>query len=77
MTPSEAQKKIALAAAGIDRFYDEGFTKWSEEKFRVLFAGVALEEEEIQRALLSWEQSGAIKIKRDASCFVEVLRPIS
>jgi hypothetical protein len=77
MAPSETQKKIAIAAAGISRFYDEGFTRWPEEKFRVLFAGATLEEKEIQRALAFWEQSGAIKIRRDAECFVEVLQPIT
>ena len=77
MTPIEAQEKIAIATAGINRFYDEGFTKWPEEKFRVLFAGAALEEEEIQQALTIWEQAGAIRIKREAACFVEVLHPIS
>jgi hypothetical protein len=77
MTSSEIQKKIAIAAAGIDRFYDEGFTRWPEEKFRVLFAGTALEEKEIQRVLTFWEQSGAIKIWRDAERFVEVLQPIA
>jgi hypothetical protein len=77
MTSSEAQRKVAVAAAGIDRFYDDGFTKWPEEKFRVLFTGAALEEEAIQAALHRWEKSGAIKIWRDSTCFVEVLRPIA
>lgn len=77
MTPREIKTTIAIAAAGIDRFFDEGYTKWPEDKFRVLFAGATLEEEEIQQALDTWEKAGAIRIRREEVCFVEVLHPVS
>ena len=77
MKPDEIETKIAIAAAGIDRFFDDGFTKWPEEKFRVLFAGAALEEDLIQKALLTWEARGAMARRSRVDCFVEVLHPIS
>ena len=76
MTEDEMRKKIAIAAAGIDRFYDEGYTKWPEDRFRVLFTGSALEEKAIQEALRTWEASGAIIRRNQPTCFVEVLRPV-
>lgn len=77
MTPREIRAKIAIAATEMDRFFDEGFTKWPEENFPVLLAGAAPEEDAISKALDTWEKAGAIRITREEACFVEVLRPIS
>ena len=76
MNQSEIEKGISCAAAGIDRFFDEGYTKWPEDKFRVLFCGAALEEDAVQNILAVWEKSGAIKIRREPNCFVEIIHPI-
>jgi len=76
MTAGEIQQAIAIAAAGINRFYDEGMTRWTEAKFRVLFTGATLEEESIQNALSVWEASGAIVRMNQPDCFVEVLHSI-
>ena len=70
------ETRLSIATAGLNRFYDEGFTKWSEEKLRPLFSGARLDESEIEERLHEWEHRGFVKRKNQTECFLEVLKPI-
>lgn len=64
------------ARAGINRFFDEGFTRWPKNKLSVLFDNRPLETEEIQAILTSWEKSGFIRLRKNTDVYFEVLKQI-
>jgi hypothetical protein len=64
---------IEIAKAGLNRFYDEGYVRWPEEKLRVLFSNHSLLEPEIERALGSWAAQGWIKLSKERREYIEVL----
>jgi len=64
---------IEIAKAGLNRFYDEGYVRWPEEKLGVLFSNHSLQEPEIERALESWAAQGWIKLPKGKEKYVEIL----
>lgn len=64
---------IEIAKTGLNRFYDEGFVSWPEEKLRVLFSNHCLHNPEIERALESWAAQGWIKLHKGKEKYVEIL----
>ncbi len=67
---------IEIAKAGLNRFYDEGYVRWPEEKLRVIFSNHSLQEPEIARTLENWETQGWIKLPKRKEEYVEVLTVI-
>jgi hypothetical protein len=69
-----SNERIQLVKAGLNRFYSEGYTKWSEENLTKIFAGV-LKDDEIE-FLYMLEKKGYVELIKDADCFIRVLRRI-
>jgi hypothetical protein len=67
---------IEVAKAGINRFLDEGFTSWPEDKLRPLFLNRPLEDESIKAILTLWEESGSIRLLRHPDAYIQVLKHI-
>jgi len=65
-----------IAAAGLNRFYDEGFTRWPEEKLRPLFSNADIESEAIQQELARWQEMGWIELPRRKDVYLIVHAPI-
>ncbi|RUO31143.1 hypothetical protein [Aliidiomarina soli] len=63
-----------LIKSGFNRFYSEGFTKWSEENVKKIFDG-ELGSDEVG-FLQSLEDKGYIKLVGEADCFVLILNKI-
>jgi hypothetical protein len=67
---------LDIAKAGIDRFYSEGYVRWSRENFqRLLGHKVDIEDPCIQSALRAWEEIGVIRLVGQDDCYIEVLKP--
>jgi hypothetical protein len=66
-------KAIEIAIAGLNRFYDEGFTRWPEDKLIPLFSNRNLDDFDILNALSRWEGQGWVRIEKSSSCYLEVL----
>lgn len=64
---------IEIAKAGLNRFYDEGYSRWPEEKLRVVFSNHSLQEPEIERTLESWAAQGWIKFPKRKEEYIEIL----
>ncbi len=64
---------IEIAKAGLNRFYDEGYVRWPEEKLRVVFSNRSLQEPGIERILESWAAQGWIKLPKRKEEYAEVL----
>lgn len=64
---------LEIAKAGLNRFYDEGFTQWPEEKLKVVFSNQNLEGEEIQAVLKRWHAAGFIELPRQKHEYLKML----
>ena len=66
------QRSVSTARAGLNRFFDEGMSRWPEQKLRPLFSHVDLAHPAIQKALTEWESSGYITLDRSPGCYLTV-----
>ena len=67
---------IEIAKAGINRFWDEGYTKWPRAKLQSLFLNKSLDGDQVQEAFSDWENEGYIRIILESDVYIEVLKPI-
>jgi hypothetical protein len=67
---------ISIAKAGLNRFYDEGYVTWPEDKLRVIFGNLSLDVPDVARVLLVWEGNGWIKLAKSRDSYITVLKPI-
>lgn len=68
---------MEILKAGIGRFYDEGYTCWSREKFNALLAnlGTFWADARVRRTLREWEAAGVVTVDDGSeSCFLRVHR---
>ena len=77
MKPSDIQRRIEVASSGINRFFDEGYTRWPESKFRSLFQGVPLENPEVAAAIALWVANGSLSISNPRDPVFEILKLIN
>ena len=66
------QRSVFTARAGLNRFFDEGMSRWPEEKLRPLFSHADLDHPAIQKALSEWESSGYITLDRSPDCYLTI-----
>ena len=72
---SEKMKRIIeIGLNGMWRFYDEGFTRWPQDKLAPLFSNTNLEHPEIQAEFRSLEAQGFIRLNKKEDCYLEVIR---
>ena len=67
---------IAIAKAGLNRFYDEGFTCWPEDKLRAIFSNQDIEVDPIKTELESWQKSGWIELPKTKLEYLNMLEII-
>ena len=67
---------IEIAKAGLNRFYDEGYVRWPEDKLTVVFGNHSLQEPAIAQALESWETQGWIKLPKRKAEYAVILAVI-
>jgi hypothetical protein len=66
-----------ILKAGINRFYDEGFNRWSRETVdNVIFPATA-DDPKIVELLREWSRLGYIRLEGSSDCYFEVLRPVN
>ncbi len=71
----ESQKQIEIMKAGIERFYSEGYTRWSRINFeKVLQPGLRSNDPRVQELLREWEKTGVIRIVGTEDCYIEILK---
>jgi hypothetical protein len=64
---------IEIAKAGLNRFYDEGYIRWPEDKLRTLFCNRGLQEPEIASALEEWKAGGCIELPKQTNEYLKML----
>lgn len=65
-----SQQFAETAKAGLARFFDEGYTKWPEDKLRVIFANRDLNDPDVQSLLSNWLALGIVELPRRADCYL-------
>lgn len=75
---SQKVHRLKVIEAGLSRFFDEGYAKWTKERFEALIGpDLSLNDSEVVRQLLEWERAGFIRFDRSGEYLVTVLRPRS
>ena len=64
---------IDIAKAGLNRFYDEGYTVWPKSKLQSLFSNHSLESEEVMSELLSWDKEKWINLRKEDNQYLIML----
>jgi len=65
---------VEIIKAGIERFYAEGYFKWSKNSFLKLFNGsIEADDPQLKLLIAKWEASGSVKFCNTDECFVEIL----
>lgn len=67
---------IEIAKAGLNRFYEEGYTRWPLDKLRTIFQKNDLESPEIAAALKEWEKSGWVQLPKTDEEYLVLLQLI-
>jgi len=71
----EMDQMLNTIEAGLNRFFSEGYTRWSKENFLKMFnANVNLNDFRIQLFLYKLEQKGIIKIIGRDDVFIEIIK---
>lgn len=79
ISDSEMIKIIEIVKAGLNRFYSEGYAKWTQKTFFSLFNNgeeIDFDDDRIQSSLKNWEAEGFIRITKYEYCYIEVLKSI-
>lgn len=73
----DIQRTLNILAAGINRFYTEGYVRWSRENVqKVLGDKINIESPCVQSALQAWAKAGIIHLLRTEEEYFVVLRPL-
>lgn len=68
-------ESLDVIKAGIERFYSEGYIKWSKKNFLKLFnEDIDINDPEIISVLEEWEKNGIIRFVGKDEVFIEVLK---
>ena len=67
-------RAVQIAEAGLWRFFDEGYTRWPQEKLVSLFSNQHLDHPVIQNHIGALEKQGLVKIFGTKDCYLEVLK---
>jgi|GEM_PF-2897929 hypothetical protein len=68
-------KSLDVIKAGIERFYSEGYIKWSKKNFLNLFnEDIDINDPELISILQEWEKNGIIRFVGKNEVFIEVLK---
>jgi hypothetical protein len=71
----DLQKKVKIVKAGIDRFYSEGYTRWSRVNFeKLLQPEPTPNDPRVQELLREWEKTGVIRVVGTDDCYIEILK---
>ena len=72
MTDNQAKQCVSIAQAGLNRFFDEGVSRWPDETLRPLFLNTNLEHPYVQQALAGWQLAGYITLNKTPDCYLVV-----
>lgn len=71
---ADSRHEWSVALRGLERFYDEGMTSWSKEKFNLLFSSEEVANSSYVRdQLKALEEKGAIVFVGDNNLYIKVL----
>ncbi len=72
---ADFQKKVEIMKAGIDRFYSEGYVRWSRINFeKLLQPELTPNDPKVQELLHEWEKMGVIRVVGTDDCYIEILK---
>ena len=74
-TPNESDL-IETARAGLNRFLDEGMTRWPEDKLRALFGNRSMNDPIVENALENWANDGSIILHKTLNLYIEIIREV-
>lgn len=66
-----------ILKAGINRFFDEGFYRWSREAVDNVVSPATADDPKIVEVLREWSRLGHIRFEGSDDCYFDVLRPVN